>query len=453
MLSGSFKLEENNLTMREEIINAVKRAGVVGAGGAGFPTHVKLSAKCDVVIANAAECEPLLVNNQELIKCCVDVIIDGLRLAMEATDAKKGIFAIKRKQQENLISINKEIEKDARLSIFLLDDFYPAGDEHVLVHDVLGWKIPEAGIPLDINVVVQNVETLYNISQAVNRINLTEKYVTVHGAVKNPVTVKIPVGTHFEKLLDIAGGTTIGEYLLIDGGPMMGKTVSPDDAVTKTTAGLLVIPAGTYPWLSKKTNLHVQIIRAKSACCQCRECTDLCPRYLLGHTLEPHKIMRGIANGISDLSLLKMALICCECGLCDLTCPMGLNPKAINVEIKKTLQQNKVVYDKRPVERHMKERAWRKFPTRKLLARIGLEPYAVKHAELFEEPYNIDEVTLLLKQHIGVPVSPIVKKGQKVRKGELIGTIPEGQLGANLHASIDGWVVEVEQEHIKISNR
>jgi Na+-translocating ferredoxin:NAD+ oxidoreductase RnfC subunit len=439
--------------MRDEIIEAVKLSGVVGAGGAGFPTHIKLSGKCDVVIANAAECEPLLFNNQELIKNGIDFIIDGLRLAIEATGAKRGIIAIKKKQQRSIYLINKEIESDIKLSIFLLEDFYPAGDEHILVYEVLERIIPEAGIPLDIGVVVQNVETLYNISRAVKGINLTEKYVTVNGAVKNPVTVIVPVGTQFKELLDMAGEPTVKDYLLIDGGPMMGKTVSPDDAVSKTTAGLLIIPAGTYTWLSKKINLNVQIKRAKAACCQCRECTDLCPRFLLGHTLEPHKIMRTVANGITDLSLLKMASICCECGLCDIICPMDLNPKAINLEIKRALQKNKVRYEKKSVERHMKERAWRKFPAKKLITRIGLEPYVSQQAILVEEPKEIKDVTMLLKQHVGIPASPVVEKGQKVRKGDLIGVIPEGGLGANLHASIDGIVVEVKQEHIKISNR
>lgn len=439
--------------MRDEIIEAVKLSGVVGAGGAGFPTHIKLLGKCDVVIANAAECEPLLVNNQELIKNGIDIVIDGLRLAMEATEAKRGIIAIKKKQQGSIDLIKKGIENDTRLSIFLLEDFYPAGDEHILVYEVLERKIPEAGIPLDIGVVVQNVETLYNISRAVKGINVTEKYVTVNGAVKNPITLIVPVGAHFKELLEIAGGPTVKEYLLIDGGPMMGKTVTQDDAVSKTTAGLLVIPAGTYTWLSKKVNLNIQIKRAKAACCQCRECTDLCPRYLLGHTLEPHKIMRAVANGITDLSQLKMASICCECGLCDITCPMDLNPKAINIEIKKVLQQNKVVYEKKSIEKQMKERAWRKFPTKKLIARIGLETYVSRQAILLEELINIKEVTMLLKQHIGVAASPVVEKGQKVKKGDIIGVIPEGRLGANLHAGIDGVVVEIEREYIRISNR
>jgi len=441
------------LAERGEIIKAIKLAGVVGAGGAGFPTHVKLSANCDVVIANAAECEPLLANNQELLKNSADVVIDGLKWAMEATGAQRGIVAIKNKHRESLAAINKQIEKDSRLSIFLLGDFYPAGDEHVLVYDVLGRKIPEAGIPLDVNAVVQNVETLYNISRALNQSAVTDKYVTVNGAVKTPLTVRAPVGTSFKELLKIAGGTTVEDFLLFDGGPMMGKTVGPDSTVTKTTSGLLVIPAHTHPWISKKINLHTQIIRARSACCQCRECTDLCPRHLLGHALEPHRIMRAIANGISDVTALETALICSECGLCEIACPMGLSPRAINVEIKRTMQQKGIRYDKTPVLMQMKERAWRKFPTRKLLARIGLEGYTAKDAPLLEKQINIGEVTLLLKQHAGVPASPTVQEGQKVEKGELIGQIPETKLGANLHASIDGIVARVEPDYIIISNR
>ncbi|MCR4431798.1 MAG: SLBB domain-containing protein [Tepidanaerobacteraceae bacterium] len=438
---------------RQEIIKAVELAGVVGAGGAGFPTHVKLAARCDVVIANAAECEPLLANNQELLKYSADAVIDGLNLAMEATGAQKGIVAIKKKYRESLAAIEKEIQKEPRISIFLLDDFYPAGDEHVLVYDVLGRKIPEAGIPIDVNTVVQNVETLYNISRAVKHIAVTDKYVTVSGAVKNPVTVNVPLGTPFKKLLEMAGGTMVRDFLLFDGGPMMGKTASMDSTVTKTTSGLLAIPAGTHPWLSKKINLHVQIIRARSACCQCRECTELCPRRLLGHALEPHRIMRAVANGISDVTALKTALICSECGLCEIACPMGLSPRAINVEIKKTMQQKGIKYDKTPALAQMKERAWRKFPAKKLLTRIGMDEYAANHAALMQTKIEVDEVTLPLKQHAGVPAYPTVQEGQKVEKGDIIGRIPEGKLGANLHASIGGIVARIGPDYITISNR
>lgn len=438
---------------RQELTKAIKLAGVVGAGGAGFPTHIKLQAACDVVIANAAECEPLLTNNQVLIKNSVGAVIDGLNLAMEATGAQRGIVAIKKKYRESLAAIENAIREQARISIFLLDDFYPAGDEHVLVYDVLGRKIPEAGIPIDVNAVVQNVETLYNISRAAKQMAVTDKYVTVSGAVKNPFTARVPLGTPVKKLLEMAGGTTAKEFVLFDGGPMMGKVVGLDSVVTKTTSGLLSIPAGTHPWLSKKINLHVQIIRARSACCQCRECTELCPRRLLGHSLEPHRIMRAVANSISDVTALKTALICSECGLCEIVCPMGLSPRAINVEIKKTMQQKGIKYEKRPVLTEIKERAWRKYPAKKLLARIGLDEYAANHAALMKEEIKVDEVTLPLKQHIGVPVYPTVQEGQKVEKGDIIGRIPEGKLGANLHASIGGVVTRVGQECITISNK
>ncbi|SHM88313.1 Na+-translocating ferredoxin:NAD+ oxidoreductase RNF, RnfC subunit [Caldanaerovirga acetigignens] len=435
-----------------EIIEQVRNAGVVGAGGAGFPAHIKLNNKCDVVIANFAECEPLLFTNQALVMAKVDEVLEGLQLAMKATGAKMGIIALKKKYSDCKRVLSDKLKDYDNMEIFELGDFYPAGDEHVIVREVLGRKIPMAGIPLDVGAVVHNVETLYNIKKAYSdKLPVTEKFVTVGGAVKYPLVLNVPVGMKFSELLDLAGGPTAKDFILIDGGPMMGKEVGLDDVVTKTTSALLVVPINTLPYSSRRIKIDVQLKRARTACCQCRICTDLCPRYLLGHKLEPHKIMRAISFGLMDAESLINSLLCSECGLCEVTCPMGLSPRNINASLKKMLFEKKVRFNKTLVETERPEREIRKFSAKKLLVRLGLSDY-YRHIDYTDKKIKAKEVKLLLKQHAGSPAIPVVKVGDKVNKNDVVAKIQEGQLGANIHASIDGTVVKIDETSIVVKS-
>jgi len=435
-----------------EIVKKVKEAGVVGAGGAGFPAHVKLNSRCDVVIANMAECEPLLYTNQALILEKSDEVLKGLQLAMMATGAKKGIIALKKKYSELRRILSEKLKDYKDIEIFELGDFYPAGDEHVVVSEVLGRKIPMAGIPLDIGAVVHNVETLYNIKRACcDGLPVTEKIVTIGGAVKYPIALNVPVGMRFSDLLDLAGGPTTKEYILIDGGSMMGKEAQLDDVVTKTTSALLVVPAGTLPYNARRIRNDVQLKRARTACCQCRICTDLCPRFLLGHKLEPHKVMRTVSFGLMDAESLINSLLCSECGLCEVTCPMGLSPRSINASVKKMLSEKKIRFNKTPVESERPEGESRKFSAKKLLARLGLSDY-YRPVEWADVKINVREVKLMLKQHAGSAAVPTVKVGDRVKKNDVVARVNEGHLGADIHASIDGTVIKVDESSIVVKS-
>ncbi|MGB9661244.1 MAG: 4Fe-4S dicluster domain-containing protein [Moorellaceae bacterium] len=443
--------------MSVQVVEAVREAGVVGAGGAGFPTHIKLAARAEIVIANGAECEPLLCANQELMKDRAEGVIEGLRRAMEATGAAKGIIALKGKYSECIEALTQALDKtkasdkESRIELFRLDNFYPAGDEHVLVKEVTGRTIPEAGLPLDVGVVVQNVETLYNIGRAAQGRPVTDKMVTVAGAVRQPVTLRAPLGTPAAELLKAAGGPTVDSYILIDGGPMMGKVIQEESPVIKTTSGLLVIPRDTPAATGKTANWSVMLARARAACCQCRYCTDLCPRYLLGHSLEPHRIMRAVANGIGDVQALTSALLCSECGLCETAaCPMGLSPRRVNAELKKILAQKGVRYARREVGREREEeRRSRRFPAKKLLLRLGMGEHDL-YAPYREVNLVPERVVLPLKQHAGKAAVPVVKVGQEVKAGDLLADIPENSLGARLHSSIDGRIADISEEAIVV---
>ena len=443
---GANQLAEN---VREEIIAAVKAAGVVGAGGAGFPTHVKINASVDTILVNGAECEPLLRAHQQLMASESQAMLLGLRAVMVATGAQKAYVGLKHKYGPAIESLTKTLadmnEKNVELAY--LPDIYPAGDEQVLVREITGRIVPEGGIPLQVGVVVANVETLINVAKALQGEGVIEKYVTIGGAVAKPITIKAPVGMSVKEALAMAGGPTTGPYAIIDGGPMMGKLIEEDAPITKTTGGLLVLPESHSIIRGRRLSWEHVLNRSRAVCCNCRACTDVCPRNLLGHGLEPHRIMQAIGHSNSEQpDILQRAMLCSECGACEVFgCTMGLSPRLVNGHLKKEFAKQKVrnPYHEAPCAVRG-GREYRMIPTKRLVARLGLSQYDVKAPLLAEMP-QVRSVKLLLSQHIGAPAKPIVAVGDSVSKGQLVAEIPEGAgLGANVHASIAGKVVSID---------
>lgn len=441
--------------MRDEIVAAVKAAGVVGAGGAGFPTHVKINASVDIVIANGAECEPLLRADQHILADQSTKLILGLKTVMLATGARQGYVGLKRKYEEAVSNLQRDIKEmsENTIQLFFLPDIYPAGDEQVLVHEVTGRIVPEGGIPLQVGVVVANVETLVNVAHALEGRAVTDKYVTIGGAVRKPVTLKVPIGMKVQELIDYAGGSTVAPYAVIDGGPMMGKVIDPNSPVTKTTGGIIVLPADHSLVTDKNTPWQMIVNRAKSVCCNCLACTEACPRHLLGHSLEPHRVMQAIGRGqIGESEIFSRAFLCSECGACDTYgCTMGLSPRRVNAEIKKQLTKQGIKNPHHSKPQQVRtNREYHLIPTKRLIARLGISTYDVK-APLSAQEMIVSEVRLPLSQHLGAPAIPIVKVGANVVRGDLIAVIPEGaSLGANLHASISGQIVMVDNNCIGI---
>ena len=423
-------------------IDLIKKAGVVGAGGAGFPTHVKLDAEVDTIIANGAECEPLLEVDQQLMKHKSKEFIRALEESRKLLSAERAVIALKSKYKEAISSIKRIIKDYDQIEIFEMGNFYPAGDEQQIVYEVTGKIIPEGGIPLMVNTVVINIETLLNVYKALNSISLTQKYLTVNGEVNNPQTLKVPLGTPLRKIIELAGGATINDYRLIDGGPMMGKLVTRDDVVTKTTKGILVLPADHKLIIDRSVPIENDIRRSISVCCQCRACTDVCPRNLLGHSLEPHMVMRGVAYGIdTDQDIFTQADLCCECGACDTWgCPMGLHPRRIIIEVKKQLAKNGYKRENnKEVESVHSMYEIRKIPVERLVSRLGIGEYK-SHLPFTDRDINIDKIELPLQQHIGAPAESVVQSGDSVIEGDLIAKVKTDSLGANLHAAIDGKI-------------
>jgi Na+-translocating ferredoxin:NAD+ oxidoreductase RnfC subunit len=429
----------------------LRECGVVGAGGAGFPTYVKAQSQVEYLIANGAECEPLIHKDAELMKHFPGEILAGMTSMMEATGAKAGKFGVKTKNAQSVEALKSSL-KDGRIEFVMLGDFYPSGDEYELVYTATGRLIPPAGIPLNVGCVVNNVETLYNVHLAEQGRPVTDKFLSVCGAVREPKSFWAPVGTPFRDLLALAGGATVDDFGIFVSGLMMGTlTFDLDDVVTKTTGGLIVLPRDHY-LMTRRTRSQEEMNRiGKSACDQCSYCTEFCPRYLLGYEVMPHKVMRSLGFTMTGGDIWNQwSELCCACGICTMyACPEDLYPKEACDDGKKDRRAAGLKFvQQKPVEVHpMKE--YRRVPLSQLRKRLQVEDYER------ETPFQNVEcrpavVRIKLKQHAGQPAAAAVQEGKKVKKGQVIGRVEDSKLGANIHASIDGKVRAVTPDYVEI---
>jgi len=433
-----------------DLLARLTRAGVVGAGGAGFPTAKKIDCKAKYLLVNGAECEPLLETDRYLMRNRAADIINGVVAVKNHIGAEYAGIVLKKTYIAEIQSLQQAITaNNAPIELHLMDSFYPAGDEQIMVCEALGKIVPPSGIPIQVETVVNNVCTMAWVSDAMNNRPVTSKLVTITGEVQNPCIVETPIGTRLGECLKAAGGCVASDVYVIVGGPMMGRYMSMEEAerqvVTKTTGGVIVVPAKSITVIKKHLSYEQIITRAKSVCIQCARCTEQCPRHLIGHPIHPHKLMRSVAyNKNMNLELLQEALLCSECGVCEnYACPMDLSPRRINVLIKEALRKKGVRYQR--VNSEIVEslyRSYRQLPTGRLTSRLGFSAYKVRNNKTLV-PMSPTTVSIPLQQHIGSPAEPIVKEGERVVCGQTIASIAEGSLGADIHASISGIVTSI----------
>jgi Na+-translocating ferredoxin:NAD+ oxidoreductase RnfC subunit len=429
------------------LVESIRTAGVVGCGGAGFPSHGKAASKVEMVVANGAECEPLLHKDLELMMREPEAIVSGMNLLMSATGAQHGIIGVKKKYEDKLEGITVAL-RGANMTMQFLGDFYPTGDEYVLVYETTGRLIPPQGIPLDVGVVVQNVETLRNLHLAAQDHPSVTKYISVAGAVVHPSTFEVPIGISFNDVISAAGGTTAPHTAVFVSGIMMGK-LETDLAlpITKTCAGLIILPT-THRLVQRKSLPMTAMHRiGKSACDQCSFCTEFCPRYLLGYDVQPHKVMRSLSFTATGEDIWNQwAQLCCGCGLCTLyACPEDLYPKEACDKAKSDLRVKGIQWvGDRDIRIHPMYNG-RHVPLKKLIGKLGIDEYDVP-AHFVEKKFFPDQIRLPLLQHLGTPAKAIVTIGQHVKAGEVVADIPEGKLGARIHSSIDGRVKTINGE-------
>lgn len=436
----------------QQLKHIIKKAGIVGAGGAGFPLHTKLNIESEYIIINGAECEPLLTVDQQLMDKYALDLVKALDVIIKAVGAKTGIIGLKKQYKKARASLEAAIDQYPHIKIHNLPNIYPSGDESTLIYECIGRVVPRGALPITQGVTVMNVETLLNAGGAIfYDKSVTHTYITIGGDVPNPITVKVPLGMKVGELVRLAGRDIMEQYELIMGGPMTGNIVSKDAVVTKTTKGILVLKSDHYIVTRKKPVDFTSLKKIMSACSQCRMCTDLCPRNILGHKVEPHKLMNSIANGLVEHSeACETALGCCGCNLCSLySCHHDLAPAEFMMTIKNELIKNGIRSKEDKKSLPDQWRQYRQVPSGRLLKKIGLASYDVD-APLNETTIEPRWVEIPLKQHIGASAIPCVKIGDNVKQGQLIGNIEEGLLGALIHASISGVVTNINENSIRI---
>lgn len=434
-----------------ELSRILRENGIVGAGGAGFPTYGKLSDKADTVLMNCAECEPLLKLHRQLLAEHAHEIMKAFALIAETVGAKEAIIGIKKEYESTIKALEEYLGEFPAMRIHKLPGAYPMGDEVVLIYEATGRVVRPGGLPIECGIAVFNVETLYNVYRAVwEQHPVTDKCVTVVGEVEHPVTVRVPIGTRIRDVVAMAGQITTADPVYLLGGPMMGGFGTEHQPVTKTTNAVIVLPKDHILVHRKTARFSNSVARAASSCCQCQTCTDLCPRHALGHPIEPHLFMRSAANrDFRDLDPFLNTYFCSSCGLCEMySCPQGLSPRSMMAEYKGGLRKAGVKPPTVEADLVKESREYRRVSEKRLLARLGLVKYE-KEAPLDDSVRAAKGVKVLLSQHIGAPAQAAVKAGDKVSCGQMIAAAAEG-LSVNIHAPMDGKVSEVTQQYITI---
>ncbi len=435
-----------------ELKTLMKECGVVGAGGAGFPSYAKLSEGADTVILNCAECEPLFRLHRQLLSTFAEEVLTAFDAVREAVGAKKAIVAVKEAYTEAVEEVNEQLDKFKHMEISLLPEVYPAGDEIILIYEATGRVVQPGQLPISEGIIVFNVETMLNTYYAMTEKRpVCYKYVTVAGAVNNPGTFRVPLGVPLSRLVELAGGPSVDDVEFLSGGAMTGRIAKKKEVVTKTTNAVLVLPKNHPVILKKKTSTKINIYRAMSACCQCRMCTDLCSRNLLGHPIEPHAFMRAATKGMtSDVPALLNAAYCSQCRICEMyACHQGLSPAMLIGTFRNEIRTKGIKLPEPEFTGVNEHRPFRYVPMERLITRLGVTQYNVE-APFAEIPKDFGKkcktLKIELRQHIGQPAKPIVKVGDKVEMFRKLASCED--LGAEIHSPCDGTIKEVTQQYI-----
>ncbi|MDD4800430.1 MAG: electron transport complex subunit RsxC [Proteiniphilum sp.] len=295
----------------KEILEKIAAAGIVGMGGATFPTHVKLTpppgTKAEVLIINAVECEPYLTSDHQLMMEKSDEILVGITLVMKALNVQRAIIGIENNKKDAVALFTQKAKAYPGIAVEALKMQYPQGGEKQLIDALIRRQVPSGALPISVGAVVQNVGTIFAIYEAVQKNKpLVERVVTVTGKeVQRPCNLRARIGIPLTTLIEAAGGLPESTGKVICGGPMMGKALaSVDVPVTKGTSGILIVPS---PEAKRK---------AMNDCIRCGKCVEVCP---MG--LNPTLLMTLTEYGVWDKAEKNAITDCIECGSCSYTCP------------------------------------------------------------------------------------------------------------------------------------
>jgi len=312
-INRSKEIENDIKLSPEEIVKRCFESGIVGLGGATFPSHVKLTVpsgkKCEVLIINGVECEPFLTSDHRLMLEKGEEMIIGVSILMKALNVEKALIGIENNKPDAISHIRKIASACKGISVHALKVKYPQGAEKQLIKALTGREVPSGRLPLDVGAVVHNVGTSFAVYEAVQKNKpLFERVVTITGKhLSKPGNYMVRTGTSLAKLIEAAGGLPEDTGKIINGGPMMGKAVGNTNIpVVKGMSGVVIVPAGE--------SQRVEI----KPCIRCAKCVSVCPI-----RLEPYLLMSVSEKGLFERAEKERITDCMECGSCSFTCPAG----------------------------------------------------------------------------------------------------------------------------------
>lgn len=298
---------------KDEIIKKCLESGIVGLGGATFPSHVKLSVptgkKCDILIINGVECEPYLTADHQLMLERGEEILIGISILMKALNVDRAMVGIEKNKPDAVSHMKKLASGFNGITVHALKVKYPQGAEKQLIKALINREVPSGRLPLDVGAVVHNVATAYAVYEAVQKNKpLFERVVTITGkSLANPGNYLVRIGTPINRLIEAAGGVPDDTGKIVSGGPMMGKAVNNTDVpVVKGTSGILILPENE----SGRTH--------SEPCIRCGKCVSACPL-----NLEPFLLMTLAEKGMFERAEKEKITDCMECGSCSYICPAG----------------------------------------------------------------------------------------------------------------------------------
>lgn len=305
---------------KEELVEFMMNAGIVGCGGACFPTYMKYRnvKGIEKLIINAVECEPFITADYKMVEAYCDEMVYGIKAMKKMADAKEAVIAIKKSHPELISIVEKACADTADVHVAAVPDVYPMGWERVLVRELMHKEYEK--LPAEVGAIVNNATTAIAFARALTKgMPIVDKVVTVSGdGVKNPVNVHVAVGTPVHEIIAACGGYTAEDVKLIAGGPMMGKTIVNDQwVIDRATNAITVLVTRSFDSV---------------ACLRCGRCSDHCPA-----GLQPVRIAQAVKANDKEAMKKRGALDCIECGLCTYVCPSQLNVTENVRKAKRTL--------------------------------------------------------------------------------------------------------------------